>query len=174
MDEKTDVVPVIVKRMAGAMGIASGVLAVGNGYNAMHGLVALSYISSFGFLGYGFGVIVLEAVAAVVLAGEAYLMLRMYREWKNADADRYFTGMVVIGVVLIAVDVLNGLIMPGWARYVPGWVWENLSVSVCGIVSYYLVCKACDGRLSLRFSARRIREDVRWIFGKTRLGEILE
>ena len=42
MDEKIDVVPVIVKRMAGALGIASGVLAVGNGYNAVRGLVALS------------------------------------------------------------------------------------------------------------------------------------
>ena len=164
--DKENGVPFAIQRMAWIVGLLSGGLAAGNAYSAVRGLLAVRYLSTYTFYGYGLVVVILLVMAAAVLAGEAFLMHRMYREWRREDADRYMTGMAAIGVALIVIGLADGLIMPSWVRYMPGWVWENVSLSICGVVAYYLVCGALKVTLEKKFSLERVKVDLKWLSGR--------
>ena len=123
-------------------------------------------LADYGMFGYAFAIPFVKAVAAICLVGDAYLMYRMYKGWDKEEADRYFTGLVVMGATLAATGLVGGLAVSFWLSRVPDLVVENVVVGIGSSVVFYFICKMEGIVLSREFSVERIQEDLKWIWNQ--------
>lgn len=155
-------VPERIRYFSMAVGLVSIGFAARTLYAVVWSLSSLDLVLMYGFGSYSIAVTVMQAVSALGWLINAFLMYRVFKRWRKGEADRYFSVIVLAGVMVGVANLVQWIISPHWLSLVGGWQGMNIAAGIGCVAGYYVLCKGEGVRLDGVPSFSKILRDLKW------------